>query len=165
MENYIVINGKRAELTEEQLKKLGIVTEKKNPFERAKKGDEYWTVVHNGDVFSYLEMNDEFDEKYYLIANYCTNKDLMQQRAWHETLSRLLWRYSMEHDGDKIDWNDRNQRKYKIYYDHESRKYNLMDYYVVQYSEATYFHTREIANNAIEDIVKPFIEEHPDFVW
>ena len=34
MENYIVINGKKAELTDEQLKQLGIESEKKrnNPF-------------------------------------------------------------------------------------------------------------------------------------
>ena len=32
-ENYIVINGKRAELTEEQMKVLGIKV-KKNPFDR-----------------------------------------------------------------------------------------------------------------------------------
>jgi len=31
--NYIVINGKKSELTEEQLKLLGIET-RKNPFER-----------------------------------------------------------------------------------------------------------------------------------
>lgn len=34
MENYIVINGRKAELTEEQLKALGIETEKKSPFDR-----------------------------------------------------------------------------------------------------------------------------------
>ena len=35
MDNYIVINGKKAELTEEQLEKLGIKVEKKrnNPFD------------------------------------------------------------------------------------------------------------------------------------
>ena len=34
MENYIVINGKKAELTEEQLVKLGIKIKKKTPFTR-----------------------------------------------------------------------------------------------------------------------------------
>ena len=34
MENYIVINGRKAELTAEQLKALGIETEKKSPFDR-----------------------------------------------------------------------------------------------------------------------------------
>lgn len=32
MENYIVINGKKAELTKEQLEALGIEIEKKDPF-------------------------------------------------------------------------------------------------------------------------------------
>ena len=39
MENYIVINGKRTELTEEQLKELGLIMEKKSPFERVKQGE------------------------------------------------------------------------------------------------------------------------------
>ena len=36
-ENYIVINGKKAELTVEQIKALGIEV-RKSPFERACKG-------------------------------------------------------------------------------------------------------------------------------
>ena len=39
-ENYIVINGKKAELTNEQLKMLGIEV-RKNPFDRAT-GEEYY---------------------------------------------------------------------------------------------------------------------------
>lgn len=44
-ENYIVINGKKAELTEEQLKQLGIEPEKKrkNPFERVT-GEKYYYI-------------------------------------------------------------------------------------------------------------------------
>ena len=34
MTNYICINGQKAELTEEQLKALGIELPKANPFER-----------------------------------------------------------------------------------------------------------------------------------
>lgn len=36
-ENYIVINGKKAELTKEQLKALGIEAEPENPFCRKRK--------------------------------------------------------------------------------------------------------------------------------
>lgn len=45
--NYIVINGKKAELTEEQLRALGIEKEKNNPFERVNKGGHFLArVVH-----------------------------------------------------------------------------------------------------------------------
>ena len=39
-ENYAVINGKRIELTDEQLKALGVET-RKNPFERVAKSEKY----------------------------------------------------------------------------------------------------------------------------
>lgn len=42
MDNYIVINGKKAELTQEQLEKLGIVVEKKDPF--AFSEDKYYFI-------------------------------------------------------------------------------------------------------------------------
>ena len=46
-ENYIVINGKKTELTEEQLKQLGIEPEKKrkNPFDRVPAGEIYFAAT------------------------------------------------------------------------------------------------------------------------
>ena len=36
-----------------------------------------------------------------------------------------------------------------------------------QYKEGTtvYFYSREIAGKAIDEIIKPFMKEHPEFVW
>ena len=44
--NYLVINGKRTELTEEQLKQLGIEPEKKrkNPFDKVTINHYYYLV-------------------------------------------------------------------------------------------------------------------------
>lgn len=163
MENYIVINGKKAELTEDQLKALGIVTEKKNPFTRCKVGEVYYLITTGGNVDDLREMKDSDDNRYYDIANYCTDQNLMQQRAWHETLNRLLWRYSMKHDGEKIDWND-DKWKYIIYYDRGCCTFKADMYRTSNYN-SIWFYTREIAENAIKEIIEPFMAEHPDFVW
>lgn len=54
MENYIVINGKKAELTEEQLKQLGIKTEKEskkkrtNPFDSTPRQVHVYSIGHVG---------------------------------------------------------------------------------------------------------------------
>ena len=96
-------------------------------------------------------------------ANYCTDKNLMKQRALHETLSRLLWRYSMEHDGDKIDWDSPAQKKYLPYYDLHANKY-CVDCTTWRKYHSAYFHTYEAAENAINDIIKPFMAEHLDFI-
>lgn len=164
MESYIVINGKKAELTEEQLKALGIATEKESPFARCKDDKIYYYINGRGRLEPGNETQSSFDHDIYGVANYCTDKDLMQQRAWHEILNRLLWRYSMEHDGNKIDWNNKNQLKHIIFYDHSNKNFATDTYMILQF-DSIYFYTREIAENAIKEIIEPFMKEHPDFVW
>lgn len=162
--NYIVLNGRKAELTKEQLKALGIEMEKKNPFERVNNGETYYFIAKTGKVESSTEINYIMDNKLYNIANYCTDKEMLQQQAYRETLNRLLWRYSMEHGGSEIDWND-DCCKYRIAYNHDANGYEI---YVNQTDwtiGASYFLTKGIAENAIKEIIEPFLQEHPDFKW
>ena len=170
MENYICINGKKAELTEEQLKALGIELPKPSPFERvcnhANEFYEYYFINSYGVVSSAVDRGYSTgsggDDWRYKAANYCTDKTLLEQRALHETLNRLLWRYSMEHDGDKIDWSD-SSTKCRIYY--ERGEYALVNNYKENAIGTVYFHTNEIAKAAIKDIIEPFMAAHPDFKW
>lgn len=163
MDNYIVINGKKAELTEEQLKALGIEVPKSNIFNRAKEGEPYYYIVSTGQVSSCSEDFAVYDTNCYNVANYCTNLEVMEQRALHETLSRLLWRFSMEHDGEKIDWKNYSQQKHYI----RINSYLECDIGIDIFSHmgSVYFYTKDIAEQAIEEIVKPFIAKHPEFKW
>lgn len=163
MESYIVINGKKAPLTEEQLKILGIETEKKNPLKRCEYHERYYHIDCFGKVNEACEDNHKADVDLYEIANYCTDYNLLQQRAWYEALNRLLWRYSMEHDGDKIDWDD-DKWKYIICYNRDCCAFEADMYRTYNYN-SVWFYTKEIAENAIKEIVEPFMAEHPDFVW
>lgn len=159
-ENYIVINGKKAELTPEQLKALGLETEI-NPFEREKyKGYYYisWDGILRGDI----DVDNNSDKLRHNIANYCTDKEMMEQRALHETLNRLLWRYAMEHGGREIDWSNTDD-KYRICYDFDDNRCRI---YANSYTctfGTPYFRTMETAENAIKEIIEPFMAEHPDF--
>lgn len=161
MDNYICINGEKTELTEEQLKKLGIELPKASPFTRAKKGAKYFSIVQDGIVDWCYENMDEFDKKCFNIANYCTDESLMERRALYETLNRRLWRYSMEHDGDKIDWN-RNEEKYYIYY-HTGNKQWTVGSICHSWDFDVFFYSLEIAKKAIKEVVIPLIEENPEF--
>lgn len=164
MTNYICINGKKAELTEEQMKALGIELPKVNPFERVC-NTKYWIIHQTGVVDCRYELGGFYDSGCFNTANYCTDKAIMEQRALHETLNRLLWRYSMEHDGDKIDWNDFEQAKYYAYYDH-TRNEIFIDYAYGMYKYGlTYFINRHIAESAIKEIIRPFMKAHPEFKW
>lgn len=126
MENYIVINGKRAELTKEQLKQLGIST----------------------------EITPE------------------EQYKLHEQLNRKLWDFVQANGGCFSKEERRNKNIYKYYIwsvGSDAGAFRLaVDYSAsAEYTPlgVTFFRSEEIAQKAIDYIVKPFLNEHPDFVW
>lgn len=95
-------------------------------------------------------------------------ENYIEQRALHEMFNSLLWKYSMQHDGDKIDWSNKKQKKFSIHYDASYGFANrggwFIDFNTYYISTGTvYFITREIAQAAIKEIIFPFIEEHPNF--
>lgn len=161
-ENYIVINGRKAELTAEQLKALGV--EIKSPFDRASKGDLYYAISITGEVELITEKGIVWDKERHDVANYCTDEEMMQQQAYRETLNRLLWRYSMEHKGnDETDWNNTQKKQYFIYYDKANSTW-FVDYtYATLIIGSVGFCSSEIAESAIKEIIEPFMAEHPDF--
>ena len=163
MVNYICINGKKAELTEEQMKALGIELPKANPFDRTGLQKRYYSIIADGKVYQSHELGDSNDRNRHEVANYCTDRAIMEQRALYETLNRLLWRYSMEHDGDKINWHDPHcRRQYYIVFDYQTKDFDV-NYEYTTNNFMTHFYTEEIALNAIEEIIKPFMEAHPEF--
>ena len=167
-EAYIEIDGKRTQLTVEQMKALGIYEEPKanaNPFKRVEIRKKYYNISTAGDVVSTYEANDNYDNGRYKAANYCTDKELMQQRALHETLNRLLWKFSMENEGDKIDWENGKFDKWYICYENRTEIMRTSDNCHQKNEGTIYFHTMQIAKRAINEIILPFMKEHPDFIW
>jgi len=162
-ENYIVINGKRSELTEEQLKALGIET-KKNPFDRVEKGCVYYRITGYGKVDDYVESSDYTDFNLYANNNYFNDKQFAQQVALHQLLYRKLLKFAYDNGcEDTAEWGYHNHH-YTVYYDKESNCFCIDDRYVSKYF-GVYFATQEGASRAIEEVVEPFMKEHPDFVW
>lgn len=161
MENYIVINGKKAELTKEQLEKLGIRVEKDifNP----KEGEVYCCINGYGCLEIGPYANKTLSESYKEVANCCTDESIMRQRAWHEILHRLLWRFSMQNGGDEMIWNT-CKVKFYIFYDREEKEFDIGSMFVNK-SMDIYFVSKDVAQEAIDTIVKPFMKQNPDFVW
>lgn len=162
MENYIVINGKKAELTEDQLKALGIEVSKASVFDRRKEGEKYYFIDTRGKLESTRENGYPWDNDVYNIANYCADEALMKQRVLHETLDRLLWRFSMMNGGDKIDWEDTDTYKYTICYDCNNKQFFIDRFYYSKYTNIS-FCNEKIAQRAINEVIKPFITAHPEF--
>ena len=160
MENYIMLNGKRIDLTAEQIETLvGAI----DPFKEG--ASPYYFINSMGELKEDTEVHDIWQEERYAVANHCTDKELMEQRALHETLSRLLWRYSMQHGGREIDWNDNSKGKWLIYFAYPVGKFNVAYHTIIRNISELHFATRAAAESAIEEIVKPFMEKHPEFRW
>lgn len=166
------IDGRRIELTDEQVEELLKDNEHsmkkyfaRRPITQCKnENSKYYCIVAQGNVEGYYETGHSFDNKVYNVANYCTDEKLMQQRALHEILDRLLWRFSMENDGDKIDWDNHFQLKYSICFNHEDKEFLIRNNTYSQYGKI-YFHSYRIAERAIKEIIEPFMKEHPEFIW
>lgn len=167
MDNYIFIDGVKVLLNDSQVSELRATLEKreadKNPlFERQSYGDKYYYINASGEVSNTSEMGDSFDLIRYDNANYCADEELLKQRALEEILARRLWRYSMEHGGDKIDWSD-DRDKFAIYYDAENGSFYITNNVGCQIISTAYFVDRETAINAIKEVAEPFMKEYPGF--
>ncbi len=167
MTDFIQINGKKIPLTNEQveqIKSAGIV--KDNPFERAKEGDFYYYIDVVGIIRKAKDINTGSDNNCFDTANYCTDKKPLEQRALHEILNRLLWRFSMTHDNAD---EQNGIYRYFIWCDCTSKTNCLRigdnGNGSLRANGLIYFKNRQIAEQAIEEIVNPFIEQHPEFVW
>ncbi len=161
---FVMINGVRIQLNREQNELLLKALVRKSPFERVREGEKYFTIDICGRVVLITETGSGFDRAVYKNGNYCLDGGLLEQHALHRILSDRLWRFSMEHDGDRIDWQDGTKKKYYLYRDDEG-------FYGVSYRELIkqygniYFISQEVAEAALEKIVKPFVEENPAFDW
>ena len=88
---------------------------------------------------------------------------MMKQRALHETLNRLLWRYSETHGGELPIESTEN----KHYFIYHGLVHEIHTAYSIgmKLQGVVYFKDEETARSAIEEVVKPFLAEHPEFVW
>ena len=158
--NKIFVNGESVELTSKQLSDLGI--KRRTPFERADDGEPFYVITYKGEVDCCLETFRKTYEDLSKIGNYCTDKELTEQRALHETLDRLLWRFSCEHGGLITDYYSHfivfNAKTKKAYVSH-------MPVSGEKILGTPTFPNRSTAERAITEVIEPFMEEHPDFIW
>lgn len=110
MENYLVLNGQKIELTPEQYQEVcnAVSPKEKSLFGRKEMNKTYYYIGDDGLVSQGKEQGLCIDALLYANANYCSNKKLMQKRSIYEVLERVLWRFSEENGGAGT---------YFIYYD------------------------------------------------
>lgn len=167
--NKLILDGVEYCLSDSLVAKLkeeiainDAVRKRRNPFERFDH-EVYYFLDECGESLQRIDVGDYVDDKVYAIANYCRDKELMEQRALHETLNRLLWRYSETHGGD-LPWDSTENKHYFIYH---GLVHGIETAYSIgmKLQGVVYFKDVETARSAIIEVVRPFLAEHPEFVW
>lgn len=148
-ENYIVINGKKAELTEEQLRQLGIEVSKDKRW-RAEERNVFF-FVNNGDVESRVDNRFALSSFCYDTHNYFQTKEEAQEYAEVLEIKRQLMKFADEHNGS-IDWDDERIEKHILYYDINKKSIRIGASYRFKSPEAIYFPSETIAEQAIEAV-------------
>lgn len=165
-ENYIVINGKKIELTAEQLKALGVEIEekKKNPFERVPDSEVYYYSTGNGIVHGLYEKTENRNIDDYNAANYFNDEAFAKQVALHQLLYRKLLKFAYDNEcEDEAEWNGSNSH-FAILYDVNCGTFTTC--FQMSYKAwDVYFSTEKDAECAIKEVVEPFVKEHPEFTW
>lgn len=162
----LTIDGKEIQLTDEQLKMLGIEPEKKrkNPFDRVAKDEVYFQIGIDGDVFSLYEYGTTSDEDSVLCVNYFNDEAFAKQVALHQLLYRKLLKYAYDNEFEDEEWNGTNMHAY-IIYNFTRKDYDIRWTRNEKEPGTVYFKTPTRATAALNEVVMPFVKEHPEFVW
>ena len=165
-ENYIVINGKKAELTEEQLKQLGIEVELKrnNPFGRVKNDEIYYYFESTDVIGSSPECSLGIDDNRFCASIYFNDRDFATQVMLHQRLYRKLLKYAYDHEAEDCEWNNGYNHHYYIYFHYKFNRFTIAPTALYK-NFCVYFSSAKVAEQAIEDVIQPFMKEHPEFVW
>lgn len=163
----LTIDGKEIQLTDEQLKMLGIEPEKKrkNPFKEPEcLRDYYFTNEYSIGKYFYYDKNDYDYVKLRRAVNVFTNKAFAEQVALHQLLYRKLLKFAYDNEcEDTAEWDGKNAH-WVIRYNENRNEF--CSYYQDGYkAQDVYFSSKEGAERAIEEVVKPFMRELPEFVW
>lgn len=110
----------QAEISEEQLKELGLIEEQPTGYERVKKGETYYVIDTEYNSMSKItEFNDQEDEQCYNAGNYFNDKIIAENNARADKLLRCLRQWQAQNDKpiSMSDWKNDNISKYYVDYD------------------------------------------------
>lgn len=162
----LTIDGKEVQLTNEQLKVLGIEIEekRKNPFLRVVADDIYYFIRHSGDVNVYRQANDCIDDALFNNSNYFNDEQFAKQVALHQLLYRKLLKFAYDNEcEDTAEWNG-SAVHWTFYYSYDISKYTVAGYSLHKFA-CMWFSSKDGAERVIKEMVEPFMKEHPEFVW
>lgn len=159
----LTIDGKEVQLTDRQLRLLRTIEKEKSPFQRSHYGCCYYTITSYDDIERYADLRDDYAEAMFEGANYFSTQPFARQVALHQLLYRKLLKFAYDNGCEDVEWDGRNDH-WCIYYNRDDHMYNVAGFATHKF-DCVWFSSEDAAKCAIEEVVKPFVKEHPEFVW
>lgn len=131
----------------------------KTPFDRVNKGQQYY-IIDNDEIIV-LRDNSRSDDKQYECSNYFNDKNFAKQVALHQLLYRKLLKFKLEREKDNID----SEPRFFINVGADNSPFVNGIFVSRTNCNGVYFNESSTAELALKKVVKPFLEEHPDFIW
>lgn len=153
-----------SELEQQIVKLRAEVEEKENKRWRGKEGDIYWFVESNGTPSWLYECNKDSDNFRYDTHNYFKSEEEARKYAKVLEIERQLRRFADEHN-DAIDWANTNQVKWYLYYSCSCYNVGIANRHWTKDSRTIYFSSKEIAQQAIDEIGEEEIKECLTYEW
>lgn len=137
-------------------------------------GEQYFWIQNNGEIAQEYWDNDEYLDKELYQAGNCFpcsvfSREEVQQILLRSQLISLLTQYAIINNAlaSKSETEDCNTPLY-WQYGHKDEffgdKILVQDLYS-HYPLVTKFNDEEIAKKAIADVVRPFLDKNPEFIW
>ena len=136
---------------------------KKYDFSRKNIFDTYYCIKSDSTILTEEEESTPYDKRVHQNANYFPDEQTAEKFNKIQILQRKLLRFSLEHGGDKIDWEDGCMRKWCIQWDYDK---NIVTDWCqrVHFPNEVYFISKEVAEKAIE-LFKDEIMEVYSIKW
>lgn len=161
--NYIVLDGNKINLSEEQIKQMSKIVEvpKKNPFKNCQGDFMYpYCIDSIGNVYQFTVGVEDFEN----VCNVFYDKAFAHQVALHQLLYRKLLKYG--YDNNIIDQSEWDGHNYHYFVVKDSKGfYRVRERLAERLLNTVYFNSEDAIYEVIEYVIKPFEREYPEFNW
>ena len=152
---------------EQQLASLKAEAEKEKKENKRWRADEsclYWFVQSNGISNCTYEYYRDIDNFCYDTHNYFQTEEEARRYAKVLETERQLKKFADEHN-DVIDWSNINQHKWCLYYNYKYYRLDIGNPCWSKDARTIFFSSKEIAEQAINEIGEEKIKEYLTYEW
>lgn len=146
--------SKKEELTETE-------EYRETPFDRVFMNDTYYHITALGDIAVTTEHTDYYDDERFNNCNYFNNADFAKQVALHQLLYRRLLKFKLQREVD----DEKFGHCYFLNIGANSLLYVDETLIGHRNCNGVYFNERSTAELALKEVVEPFLNEYPNFIW